>query len=78
MNRIDTITSDILKLLDHTCTVTHDCHDRAERRRCGHWTCDAHTDALTNLCLWCVPVDQDEYDQQVSKQMLEEYRGEEA
>lgn len=37
------------------------CDGVATRRDCGHYACDACTDDATNLCSYCVPVDDIDY-----------------
>lgn len=39
----------------------HKCEGYVLRRACGHVACDAFTDDKTELCLYCVPISNDEY-----------------
>lgn len=41
------------------CEATEKCRARGEKRSCGHFACDGCTDDATNLCLFCVPVDEE-------------------
>ena len=46
-------------MITRGCDVARDCQEDGERRACGHYACDAHTDA-SEVCLLCVPVLDDE------------------
>lgn len=37
--------------------------------RCGHPYCDEHRDWSTNLCMYCVPVAEAEYNEWVERQI---------
>jgi hypothetical protein len=40
----------------HWCVIEHTCIAPAQKRLCGHYACDGHTDS-TDLCGWCVPLE---------------------
>lgn len=49
---------------EDTCTNTRDITPCVKCRRSF---CPDHLDDLTNLCMWCVPVGEDEYQEWVTK-----------
>ena len=49
------------------CECEPGCENMAERRDCGHVACDGCTDDATNYCLTCVPVDDVDYANLVSR-----------
>lgn len=43
------------------CDVSCECDEPVSLRLCGHHACDSHTDEASDLCLYCVPVDELDY-----------------
>jgi hypothetical protein len=50
-----------------TCECLPGCENVAVRRACGHIACDACTDAESETCIYCVPVDEAEYHEAVRR-----------
>ena len=62
------------------------CGNTGVRRKCGHISCDEHTDGIEDACLWCAgyaedAAEQDEYEAMMEREeaaRLEEERRQDA